>query len=702
MKGRSINNFIHIGDGVVVSMNILSHFNIRTRIIALAVIPILVIGSLSLNQYQNANQEKATLAKLNTLMELSKEAGSLINALHSERDLSNGFLAREHNVIGPRGAYFGSEGNSFKAPLEAQRLLVDGQIRLFNEYVDRQVEQLEKIPTIMEAIAAVQNGLNNMLVVRPKVDQYIIKDGNTWVLMRYDAASEEFFNLFEAIVRLSAQNPELALMTHSYLSLVRLGDRYSIERGVVLRAIHQEALDYNIYSRVKTTRQEIANSLKQFNAYAPAELREIFNSEHHDTATFQAVRKEWLKLRDSAGKKVPIEPASWYQRSSANIDSLNVFKDKLAARISNRAQELNHQANLSVWVSLAIFVGGCLLIGLFSFVIILSIIRPLKSLVRDLKEVAEKKDLSYQITNQGSDELSEVAHAFRTLLESFRDALDGVKEVELKMHNLTSQVLDAMNVSLDSTDSQNQSTDSVSVAMDEMTASIREVSSSAQTTSDAVQSLYDMSSKSSENATTSKAIMESLIGELSNASALVEKVNEESNAIGEVLNVIQGVAEQTNLLALNAAIEAARAGEQGRGFAVVAEEVRNLASRTQESTEHIQSQIESLQQEAASVTECMEQLRSKGVGAVEIVGENLEAFKVLHAELDHISQLTSQIAAASEQQSLVSNDINKQLHEIKHSSGEMVVHVNTTQCASNELAQTAEILNSHVEVFRVA
>ncbi|GGA75990.1 methyl-accepting chemotaxis protein [Neiella marina] len=682
-------------------MNFLSRFRIGPRIIALAFLPIIVIGVLTLNQYRHASDEQQRIAELTSLMALAKEAGTLMNTIQDERDLANGFLARENNVVGPVGEYFGSQGNDFKVDMQQQRQVVNRQIQEFKTYVNLRKSEYASMPSVLGVLERLNENLAAMVEVRDKIDQYMIKDGKIWTLMIYDNTSEQFFRLFESIVRIASYDPELSLLSNAYLALVNLGDRYSVERGVVARASYMNALDYNIYAREKRTRQEISNLIARFNAYANDSLKDDFTRQHLQSTATQQVISDWKAYRDSAAKKLPFDAKTWYPRSSANIQSLNRFKDQLAVQIVEKADELYQVATAKVWQSLILFFGICIAVGVVSYVIIMSIIRPLKRLVRQLTHVANNKDLNYQLDVSGNDELSEVAKAADSLLTSFHSALAGVLEVEMKMKQLTSNVLQSMTISQQRAENQNRNTDGVSVAMNEMTASVGEVSVSAQLTSDAVQRLHDMSVKSADSANTSKDIMEQLTSDLDSATKMVESVNEESNAIGAVINVIQDIAEQTNLLALNAAIEAARAGEQGRGFAVVADEVRSLASRTQESTGHIKQQIEALQTGAHTVTTTMDRLKGQGSEAVAVVVETLGAFEVLQQELDNIAQMSTQIATAAEQQSMTSGDINRQIHEIKEDSDEMTTHVKSTQVASNELDQTAEVLDSYVSAFQL-
>jgi len=180
---------------------------------------------------------------------------------------------------------------------------------------------------------------------------------------------------------------------------------------------------------------------------------------------------------------------------------------------------------------------------------------------------------------------------------------------------------------------------------------------------------------------------------------LVINLNNEAAQISNILQVIKGISEQTNLLALNAAIEAARAGEQGRGFAVVAEEVRNLSMRTQDSTEQIQTQIETLVNGAEAASKKMDLLQSNGQSAVEIVQKTTDSFEKIKAELDQITDMTSQIAVSAGQQTSVANEVNERIHLIKNDSENMYEHGGQTLNSIDTLLKIDSDLKENIEVF---
>ena len=233
----------------------------------------------------------------------------------------------------------------------------------------------------------------------------------------------------------------------------------------------------------------------------------------------------------------------------------------------------------------------------------------------------------------------------------------------------------------------------LATAMNEMVASISEVSQSALNASDAMDNVRHSVHNGSEEVGKTKECIDQLVEGMRKASIKIKEISSSSHVISELVNAIHSIAEQTNLLALNAAIEAARAGEQGRGFAVVADEVRNLANNTAETTEKIQQAILQLRSDVDAATAQMEQ-------AEENSNQTIEQSSNAHALLTSINEMAQgtsdsivQIAAAAEEQSSVSDEINQNVHRIKGASEITRTNMTAVQKANNQLHTEVKRLN---------
>ena len=241
----------------------------------------------------------------------------------------------------------------------------------------------------------------------------------------------------------------------------------------------------------------------------------------------------------------------------------------------------------------------------------------------------------------------------------------------------------------------------VASAMNEMSATVQEVARHATQTAEASQGADDESRAGVLVAEEAIAGIRDLIAEIESAAAVVQHVESDTASISEVLNVIKGIAEQTNLLALNAAIEAARAGEQGRGFAVVADEVRTLASRTQNSTEEIQTMIERLQHGVKNAVDAMAGAQERAVTGSESVEKATQSLHVIAAEVATINNMNLQIATAAEEQSAVAEEINHNITRISNIADNTSSGATQTARSSEDLLRLTAELRRLVSQFKL-
>ncbi|MBT2295263.1 methyl-accepting chemotaxis protein [Pseudomonas fluorescens] len=242
-------------------------------------------------------------------------------------------------------------------------------------------------------------------------------------------------------------------------------------------------------------------------------------------------------------------------------------------------------------------------------------------------------------------------------------------------------------------------TEQVSTAVNQMAATTQEVASHVQRTADATQQANVLTGRGREVARDTREAIQRLSAVVGETGLTVAQLAKDSNEIGTVVDVIKGIADQTNLLALNAAIEAARAGDMGRGFAVVADEVRQLAQRTTESTAQIHSLISKLQASSNNAVKTMESGHRQAEEGVTWVLEADKALVGISEAVAHITDMTSQIAAATEEQTAVAEEISRNIHTIANLADQTSEQAKHSAELSKELTQTAKTQYSLVERF---
>ncbi|MFQ1898219.1 methyl-accepting chemotaxis protein [Aeromonas veronii] len=249
--------------------------------------------------------------------------------------------------------------------------------------------------------------------------------------------------------------------------------------------------------------------------------------------------------------------------------------------------------------------------------------------------------------------------------------------------------------------SQRQHMDSLATAMEQMSAAIREVARNANDTLlQTRQSSEEAANGANRVARTIEAIR-TLADEIGNASGAVERLTHNANRINEVVNVINAISQQTNLLALNAAIEAARAGEQGRGFAVVADEVRTLASRTQQATVEIQQMIEELQTGTGALNEIMEKTVGRAANSQQLISEVGLDIEKLSNHSDAVLEMSTQIATSSEEQSSVAAEITHNLDQVRHEAAQVEESASASVAGTQGLKATASELTQALKGIKL-
>ena len=330
----------------------------------------------------------------------------------------------------------------------------------------------------------------------------------------------------------------------------------------------------------------------------------------------------------------------------------------------------------------------------------IGILRPMRDLANTMTQAANENDLTLRMTIQTQDEIGETSQAFNSMLEKFQASIGQVNGSSTQIAAASEEMSAITQQTTQGVQEQQSQTDQLATAMNQMTATVQEVARNAAEAASGAAQARTESDIGSQIVNTTTETINSLSESISRASSAIQKVEGDSEQVSTVLDVIRGIAEQTNLLALNAAIEAARAGEQGRGFAVVADEVRTLASRTQEATLEIQQMIESLQTGAHEAVQLMGESREFSQNGVEQTLKAGDALKGIVNAVATINDMNIQIASAAEEQGAVAEEINRNVVTISEIADQTTEGAEQTDQASGDLARLAVDLQTLVSQFK--
>ena len=394
--------------------------------------------------------------------------------------------------------------------------------------------------------------------------------------------------------------------------------------------------------------------------------------------------------------------AQMNQSYDGAIAAMSQFRDAQQAAFEEAFKNTD-SANTSL-ISTGVILAVVVTILLFGTAvpIVRGIKQSIDDVVRSLKDIAQENgDLTVRIETKSEDEIGELVYWFNQFMDKLQGVVRDVVEASLPLSNLAQNLRGVTEETQRTIDVQQKSATNAKRAVDTMSGSVDGVAhSAAQAASDANEATT-AASEGRQIVQQTVTSIQQLAENVRETADVIARLESDSNKVGSVLDVIKGIAEQTNLLALNAAIEAARAGEQGRGFAVVADEVRTLASRTQQSTEEIQSTIEQLQNAAHSAVEVMSRGTEQATNSVETANKAGSSLETITSTIGRINQMNEQIAHNTEDQRTVAVDIVRHVDEIHERTEQTASRSGELGSMCNELADLAQHLESIAKQFRV-
>ena len=338
--------------------------------------------------------------------------------------------------------------------------------------------------------------------------------------------------------------------------------------------------------------------------------------------------------------------------------------------------------------------------SLAALIITRQIIGPLRDTLSVVGRIADG-DLTVDLRTSRRDELGLLQQGVQRMGESLRALIGGIRDSVTQIASAAEELSAVTEQTRAGVNTQLVETDQVATAMHEMAATVQEVAQNAESASHAANEADGEARQGDRVVAEVVGQIERLAGEVDRSTQAMQVLQQESDKIGSVMDVIRAVAEQTNLLALNAAIEAARAGEAGRGFAVVADEVRGLAQRTQKSTEEIAELVAGLQQRTQQVAEVMNNSRAITDNSVTLTRQAGEALAGITTRVSSIQAMNLQIAAAAEEQSAVAEEISRSVINVRDVSERSAAASDETAASSIELARLGSELQQLVSRFRI-
>ncbi|WP_354675757.1 methyl-accepting chemotaxis protein [Pseudomonas syringae USA007] len=386
-------------------------------------------------------------------------------------------------------------------------------------------------------------------------------------------------------------------------------------------------------------------------------------------------------------------------RDTLRQQSLDILKSA-DGLMAGQVVSANKEKDSAVTQLLTVALIALLLGVLAAILITRQITRPLNATVIAARRIADG-DLTNDISTTRQDEMGLLQNTMQHMTVSLRTLIGGISNGVTQIATAAEELSAVSEQTSAGVTQQKVEVDQVATAMNQMASTVQEV---AQNTEDAAQAARQASDRAAHGSSVVQHAtreISQLAGEVGQLGQAMQRLIQDSDKIGGVIDVIKAVAEQTNLLALNAAIEAARAGEQGRGFAVVADEVRSLAQRTQKSTTEIEALIQALQHGTGAASELMDASRQRTEGTVELARQAEQSLVEITRSIVTIEQMSQQISAAAEEQSAVTDEINRSVISVRDIADQSATATEQSAASTVELARLGSNLQGMVARFRI-
>ncbi|MCY0964128.1 methyl-accepting chemotaxis protein [Parathalassolituus penaei] len=651
-------------------MNWISTWPVKAKLLAMVLLPlvalVIVMGQMIIRNAGGIQDSE----RLQELVSLARLQGVLAHELQKERGMSAGYL--------------GSKGSSFKTELPNQQQESDRVLGEWKGMLEN--HDLSGFPKLKEALGTVRGELDKLATTRKSV---LAQTSATPDVVGFYSGVIDRLLVVAAQATEYSQDGEISRSLQAYYNLLQGKERAGIERALLSAAFGADAFAAGAYSRFIRMESEQGAFFQSFQRFADGTTAAAYADFLNSSEQKEVLRMRQIAHEKSATGGFGISAESWFKAATVRIDRLKKIEDVQEQALLAKTADGLHASEQMFWLSLAAGLMILALTTVITLVVSRLLYKQIRALHTSIARISENLDLTVRVPVVVEDELGDASRAFNRLLQRLEETVISITDCATELHLIAIQNHMTISLSTRSMQAQQDETSSAATAVNELEQATQEIATSILHVADKADQANQTVEVSGAAVDKSLEFIGSLNSQMDQAAAVIQDLNRSSGAISGVLEVIRNIAEQTNLLALNAAIEAARAGEQGRGFAVVADEVRSLASKTQESTAEISRIVGQFQQDSQRAFGSVQQSQSVAQQTVELSATVSHELNTIRDVIRSIRDMTDQVASAAEEQVATNKELTRNMvsiHRLSESTSATGGFMRKTGVQQRELA----------------
>jgi len=652
--------------------------SIKLKLLILSLVPLLMLGYLTIQQAMDGYAYKQKLSKTKELVELSKKISLMIHETQKERGASAG--------------YTGSKGEKFKQILPNQRKLTDKRVSEYKDFI-KSIDFSKYSKDLSKKVEVTKEFLSQLQDKREKITALELPLKS--VVSYYTAMNSSFLDVVNEVVKSSPSN-EVTKELVGYVNFLKSKERAGIERAVLSSVFAKDAFPKGFFAKFINLIAKQDAYMDGFLSIANKHLVEFYKKQMQNPAVAEVEKMREIAKAHAFEGGFGIDSVYWFKTITKKINALKAIDDEIANDITKL---ISHQQGAVYNTAIGGLLSIIFLI-VFAYIVVRDIQKNIENLDRFITDIAENKNFSKKVTITSKDEFGKIQKSLSNLMEALKVAINEAKSGANANDNIAKSIVENFSVISDNIEKETDAVKLVTKSSTELQEMLNETKEESSVTKQKV----DEAKTKIEDA--QKVILETMNQVEHNSQMeheIADKLNQlsgEAEQVKSVLSIIGDIAEQTNLLALNAAIEAARAGEHGRGFAVVADEVRQLAEKTQKSLVEINATISVIVQSILDASGAM----NSNIENIEKLLKNSEQVQVEMSEIkenmDSVHEAIDTTNEAIETSTSSMKTFEAHLKEVIDIANNNDKKIKATEEVTNKINQTSKKLIESLEQFK--